>query len=323
MTAKKALESRIRGWFPQEPQFPSRNSPTQLPPKPKPPRKRGLTGVDVLLIFVTSFVTVTLMMQMSATAIALLAIMLTFLTGSALFSRSSKQRIYRFFRYGTTFILVFCFLFASLGIFFFYTSGYPPTLVPQTSYPQILDASLTSYLRSVEYSPGFLLFQAEHLGTVFFAGVSISTTYSNTPQHLGGITWNFYAKDINVKVTAGEITGSDYKINTLHPFGNGGNQIPTNFPSPESVSASLEQIDALGLRWFHNQAVDRYKNETGSNPAISNLNVNVAFNENYNGITLRLGASHQSTDQRGTLIYQSIFRAEFQPNGTLLDFSVT
>jgi hypothetical protein len=323
MKRNNTLERRIRGWFPQEPKFPSRNSPIHLLTKPKPQRKKWSIGVGILLPAATTFIFISLLMQISTAAIALLVVIFAFLVGAALLSRASKQRLYRIFKYGTFLVMALGAFIAVLGIILFSTSGYPQTIVPQTSYPQILDASLTGYLQNVEDSSSFRFLQAEHLGTVSFTGLTISTTFSNTPENLGGLDWSFYASDVNVKVSVGQTTSIPYRIstNSYSPFQ--GSLLPDNFPSPENVNASLEQINTLGLRWFHDQAVNLYKNQAGTDPAITNLNVKIAFDEDYNCMTLLLRGGYQSHDQRNNPIYPSYFTAEFQPNGTLLNFKVT
>ena len=303
----------LRGWLPQEPRLPTRSSIIQMP-KPKALTKRNRWAI--VFPFITPVICVLSLNQFSTAIVILIAVTLAFAVGAAVFYMG-KRGIFRFFGYAAVFMLIFWVVFTALGAYFFTTSGYPPTIVPQTSYPQVLDASLTQYLQDVEESAGYRLLQTTHFGTVEFTGLSLSTHFSNSPGEVGGLDWEFYASDVNVKVSVGQTTGIPYRVHTFYPFQEV--QLPKNFQH-QNTTGCLEQIDALGLRWFHDQAVEKYKTATGNTPAITNLRVEIGFNEDYDGLTVQLRASHASTDELGNAIYPAYFTAEYTSSGTLLSF---
>jgi hypothetical protein len=211
MKRKSALESRIRGWLPQEPHLTRLSQPTPEPIKPKPQQKNKPSSLSlIVLIIIAIFYGSLFTFQFSTVSIVVGAIMLAFAVAERVVMRTQHKKIYRNLRYVLIAIIVFVVCFASTGIYLFYTSGYPPTYVPQTSYPQVLDASITQYFQTVEDSASYRFLQAEHLGTLTFTGLTLHTSSSNGPQGRGWLTWTFYAKDVNVKITMGQSTGIPY-----------------------------------------------------------------------------------------------------------------
>lgn len=196
---------------------------------------------------------------------------------------------------------VFVLVFGGVG---FYMQAYAGPIAPTASYPEILDASLLSYLQTLESSSSFQFYQLEHFGTLTFESLSIHSTYSNAPQ--GGVNWAFYAGDIEARLTVGHSSGNPYFYLVSSHYRD--YDLPSGYPSHELIINDFEQIDSLGLNWFFSQAVLEYQNETGQQPNVTELNLDVAFNsvDNYQGLTL-------------TLTARNVFVAEFEPNGTLLN----
>ncbi|MGD6806665.1 MAG: hypothetical protein ACQCN4_06865 [Candidatus Bathyarchaeia archaeon] len=188
----------------------------------------------------------------------------------------------------------------------FYMQAYAGPIAPTASYPEILDASLSSYLQTLESSPSFQFYQLEHFGTLIFESLSIHSTYSNAPQ--GGVNWAFYAGDIRTRLTVGHSSGHPYFYLVSSHYRD--YDLPSGYPSHEQIINDFNQIDSLGLNWFFNQAVLEYQNATGKQPNVSTLNLDLAFDsvESYQGITL-------------TLTARDVFVAEFQPKGTLLNLT--
>jgi hypothetical protein len=85
---------------------------------------------------------------------------------------------------------------------------------------------------------------------------------------------------------------------------------------PQALTAkeAFAQIDALGLQWFYNRALEIAQNRTGGVPKIDALSFTMTYesNGNYEGITLLL---------IGSLNGGSTLIADFEPNGTLIYMS--
>jgi hypothetical protein len=119
----------------------------------------------------------------------------------------------------------------------------------------------------------------------------------------------------------GSDSGKPYSILSGAPFHNP--PFPKNFLSSQTIMEGFEQIDVLGLGWFENRAIEMYQNKTGAMPEINGLGVDVSFGNqsNYQGMNLLLLGFSLSNDNSGNKISNTIYRAEFQPNGTLLSFT--
>ena len=317
MGLKANLKNRIRGWLPKEPNLPRKTTPIQIPKEKKPSSKRKLSVFSIIaIIVIVDFYMFSFIFQFSTLEIILLVVTLAFAASWLLVRRMTHKNIIKFLKYGVAFCLLFVVIFTSAGFYLFYTSGYPPTNVPQITYPNILDASLTQYLQSLQQSTSFRFLQAEHFGSITFAQLAIRTSYSNAPE--GGLTWTFYAEDVKTKITIGETSGKPYSTDSFSPLSR--MPFPQNLPSSQDVNQVFNRIDSLGLRWFYNRAVEVYQNETAATPTITDLGVDVAFGnlENYQGITLVLTGLNASHDNFGNKIYPTVFKVEFQPNGSML-----
>jgi hypothetical protein len=223
---------------------------------------------------------------------------------------SSNKTIIKFFKYAFIALVLLGLIFSSLGLYLFNFAG---PIVPQVNYSNILDASVTQYLETLEQSASFHFLQAEHLGTIAFEDLSVHSSYSNAP---GGLEWRFYVGDINTEVTIGQSGGKPYFYDVLPRS----YLPPQNYLSNEQITNSFKQIDSLGLRSFYDQAVGEYQNATGTKPTISVLTLEINFDSvgNYQGITLLITAQNTGQDNLGHTVYPGVFEVEFQPNGVIL-----
>ena len=318
MNIRKNLENRIRGWLPSESKVPSQSSPVQMPKKIKTLEKRMVSFLRVIAgIVLADSYALLLLFRVSTLALILAITTLTFAVSWLLLKRTSNKNIVKIFRHVLFFILIFVVTFTSVGFYISYTSGYPSTYVPQIAYPDILDTSLMQHLKSLEQSTSFRFLQAEHFGSAVLTGLTI-----RSGNNTGWLTWTFYAKDVNVKITMGNNAGNAYHTNIGSPFYT--DPLPANFPSAESIKENFDQIDALGLRWFYDRAVETYQNQTASTPTITNLAVDIGFDsvDNYQGITIVLDLRNTSQDNFGNNVYPAVFKVEFQPNGNILSTTI-
>ena len=313
MNVRRSLESRIRGWLPKEPTLPSKSTQPQVRQENKPLSKRRLSGSWLIAYFVLSFVYFYLFNSQFSTIVFILigvtiALGLTWL----LLRTKYNNNIVKTFKYALIALAIFVLAFESAGIYLF---NFSDPLVPQVSFPSVLDSSLTLQLQNLEQSTSFRFLQAEHFGTLTFQDLTIVTTYSNAP---GGLQWTYYAGDVKGKTFIGQSGGKPYTYGLVNVFRT--YSLPQNYPSNQEITESFNQIDSLGLHWFYDQAIGEYQNATGAKPTITDLRLVVAFNNvgNYQGITLLMTGLKAGHDNFGNKIYPNIFTVEFQPNGNVL-----
>ena len=313
MNIRRSLESRIRGWLPKEPTLPSKSTQPQVRQESKPFSKLKFSTPWWIAFFVLLFVYFYLFnSQFSTIVFILIGVTITVGLTWFLLRTRNNNNIIRTFKYALIALAIFVLAFESAGIYLFHFSG---PLVPQVSFPSVLDSSLTLQLQNLEQSTSFRFLQAEHFGTLTFQDLTIVTTYSNAP---GGLDWTFYAGDVRCKTSIGQSGGKPYSYLLVKVFRT--YSLPQNYPSNQEITESFNQIDSLGLHWFYDQAIEEYQNATGAKPAITDLRLVVAFNNvgNYQGITLLMTGVKAGHDNFGNKIYPTIFAVEFQPNGNVL-----
>jgi hypothetical protein len=313
MSIKKYLAKQIRGWFPQEPKFPTRSNPIQKAkinkalPRPVIRVLWSIAGYIVIFSLLFGFS----MFQIVLTALVLSLGILWFIS-----NRRIKSVTTRFLKYCLIFILTFTVIFSGVQVYVFGTSGYPPTLAPQFTHTDLTSVSLTQYLQNVEQSENFRLLQLDHFGSVTFERIQLNSYSSSALQ------WTFHARDTNSRISIANNAGHAYRTNidslksSLFPQ----RALPTKDFPLQTTMEIFGQIDKVGLDWFLTYAADYYENQTGTKPEIAALIVNVGFSDTngYDGLTVLLSARSLDHDSRGTAVYPGIFEAEFDPNGTLL-----
>jgi hypothetical protein len=313
MNEKKTLRSRIRGWFPQEPNFSTQSNPTQIPKMHKAPPKRVIRFLKLMAIY---FASLSSMFLFSTLQVVLIVLALTLGVLWFISNRRVYTGVTKVLRYCLIFILAFIVVFSGVQFYVFGTSGYPPTLATRDTYPHVVNTSLTQILQNVEQSENFRLLQFTHFGTLTFERLELHMYNSSW------LMWTFHTRDTNSRITIGNsaghpyYTGVDTLLSSLFPR----QALPTRDFSLQTVRESFGQIDTLGLNWFKNYAINYYENHTGAKPEIAALNVDVGFSNTngYEGLTILVSARSLSQDFRGTPVYPGIFEAEFQSNGNLL-----
>ena len=322
MTAKKTL-GKIRDWLPKEPILPRQSRSLQTPPnqKPLPHNKLSRLWVVAIIVLGDLFVFSNLFLGLSIIQIVLIIVVGVLAVFFMLFRRTSFRGVSKFLKFATVIVFVFALCFNGYGVYLFATSGYPPTYVPQLSYPDVLNVSLTQNYRSLEQSQSFRFLQLQHSGAIFFGKLSLWAYTSPTRQGVTGyIQWTFYPSDIGIYILMGNDARQPYSTGTHSLF----YKVPyQSLPTIQSVENTFEQIDSLGLGWFQKQALELYQNQTGSAPEIGGIRLQIAYDNltNYQGVTVQLSTFSKSLDSHGNIIYPNSFSAEFQPNGTLLNFN--
>ena len=213
-------------------------------------------------------------------------------------------------------VMVFVIFFVVFEFYVLGNAGYPPTSEPAQegvtiSYSNILNASLTQIVQSAKNSHAFNLLAFEYPGAITLESMNLHTGWPG-----GRIQVEFYHKSADLSFMFICSNGYPYHVSTVPWVGDPPSVRFTQAQTPEET---LSQIDALGLRWFYNSAIESYHNKTGVDPDINVLEVSVQWEDygNYQGMTLLLSGMHQSGNHGS-----GVFFADFQPDGTLLYISI-
>jgi hypothetical protein len=212
-------------------------------------------------------------------------------------------------------VMIFTICFTVFEGYLLWNAGYPPTFNPSQqgvtiSYSNILNASLTQIVQSVKNTPAFGLLTLEHPGEVTFESLKLDTALR------GSIEVVLYHKSSNLGFRFICSSGYSYHASV---FSWGGDPLSQMFPQEQTPEETLNQIDTLGLRWFHESAIEAYQNKTGVNPEINALQVSIQWENygTYQGMTLLLTGVYENNHAG-----HGVFFANFQPNGKLLYLNV-
>jgi len=212
-------------------------------------------------------------------------------------------------------VMIFAICFTTFEGYLLWNAGYPPTFMPSQqgvtiSYTNILNASLTQIVQSVENTPTFSLITLEHPGKVTFESMKLDTTFGG-----GHIEVVLYQKSSNLGFKFVCSDGHSYHTSVSSWSGY---PLSLAFPQEQTPEETLKQIDTLGLRWFYDSAIEVYQNKTGVYPDINALHVSIQWENygTYQGMTLLLIGYESNYSGHG------VFFADFQPDGTLLYINI-
>ena len=234
---------------------------------------------------------------------------------SWLLSRGSLKKA---LKYLVVAIMIFAISFTSYESYMFWNAGYPPTYTPSEpktslSLQRMLNASLTQILQNIEQSTTFSLLKLEHGDKIMFESMNLMP--SNGPG--GYISVDFLTENSNVYFHFYSANGHQYILQKTSYVGRLASQL---YPSNQTADETFRQIDALGIGWFYNRALEIAQNRTTNLPSVDSLTLTITYEEhgNYQGITLQLSGFHQTVLEDGNLYGKGIIIADFQPDGTLL-----
>ena len=311
MNVKKSLESRIRGWLPKDLILPAH----ALPNQKKTGRIRSIFLNFVIgFLVIAGFFSVFILID-SWIKFVLLGLILV----GGLVWRFSHGDIKKKFKFFVVAVLIFLISFTAVEFNLIWNAGYPAASVSAEpnvtiSYPSMLNISLTQLIQGIENSPTFGLLTTEH-----------GKTNPETIKLDSGFGWiqvDFYGEGSNTFLGFLASRGDQYHVQISYYSG----QPFSSFYVQSSSQQAFAQIDALGLQWFYNSAIEIAQNRTGSTPKIDSLSLTMNFEDHgqtYQGITLLLvGSSREnSTLISGSSQEASKLIADFEPNGTLLYMS--
>lgn len=316
MTLKNKLETKVRGWFPQEPKIAHKSILLKIPLKNRPLSKPITNFVS---IFATNMVVSSPLFIYSSVQIAL--IVTAALLGLFLFitNKLSHKQAKLFLKRLAIVFIAFILVFSCFQFLVFQTSGYPTTSVPKLTYSTPFNASLTQLLQELEQSENFQLLQLTHLNSVKFERLQI---YAYPDR--GWLTWTFRTTDTNSKVTIGGTGEKPYYTNADNLMESLFLRITydTQYYTLQTTNEAFQQIDATGFNKYCDIALESYRVESNATSQISALIIEIAYDEvdGYNGWTIQLDARTIGQDNKGYTIYPELFEAEFKLDGTLLTY---
>ncbi len=302
MKIKQSLTSKIRGWFPQDPQILRQASPTPKPAKTTHAAiLNKIASIIMILGAVSSFV------FLSTSWIKLLLVTVTAVFGlTYLIIRRHKSSGKRILKKALFSIMLFALCFTAVEFSLFYNAGYPATYSATTpgdtlTKESLLNLSTTEILEEIQQSPAFSLLKLEHPGQIRFESLTLSTWQNEVRATFclddGKQSFQFSSQD-----------GSQYHLSVS---GNSGYNI-NQCTSVEEAKQTLEQIDTVGLEGFYNKTLDN-----STVPTLETLSVylSVRSSSTYDGLTLQIAGYHQQSEsERGIASVIS----NFQPNGELI-----
>jgi len=224
------------------------------------------------------------------------------------FAHGRVRRIFKFVAVGA---LVFALIFASFESYLILNAGSPAAASTAPTapgdYTSIMNVSLSGLIRGIENSPTYGLLTAEHGKT------NPETIKLDSSAFPDWIEVDFYGQGSNTYLAFMAYTvGSHYRA-----------QVSTYSGEPFSLSyvqassmRAFSQIDAKGLRWYFDRALQIAQNRTGTGPKIDSLSFTLTVEDriymSYEGITVQIVGSYLGAS---TLI------ADFEPDGTLIYMS--
>ena len=219
--------------------------------------------------------------------------------------------------------MIFTISFTAVEGYLLWNGGYPTTYTPTQptvtlNLQKMLNASVEQIVQSAEDSQTFALLKLEHGSNLTFESMNLSP--SNGYLSGGYISVDFASSSGNRYFHCYSADGHQYII--LVSTYNG--ELISQQPSQQTVDAALKQIDALGLNWFYNQALEIAQNRTLNLPSIDSVVITLALDEGfggYPGLSLQLTGFHQTVQPNGSINGDGVLISEFQPNGTLIYMS--
>jgi hypothetical protein len=207
-------------------------------------------------------------------------------------------------------VMIFALCFTGVEVCLFWNADYPPTYAPtdpkaSLTMESMLNCSVAEIVKEIEHTPAFSLLKIEHGDGIKFSQMSLDS-------YQGGlIQVTFVSKDDHYQLKFETSDGSQYRVyvsSTSVPVFN-------RYGSSNTAIDSLEQIDALGLSQFYNEAVANAMNKTVSLPTVNS--VAIALTPGENGLAVHVSGYHVEFSNSGGIIVDSVLDSSFRPNAEL------
>lgn len=223
----------------------------------------------------------------------------------------SHGRIRRVLKCVVIAALIFAISFASVEGYLLSNAGYPSGVNLQSTGTGgsfgILDVSLTQLIQGIEKSPTYVLLTAEHGET---APESIKLDSAFSPDL---VEVDFYGEGSNAYLAfMAPLPGEQYRVQ-VGTYSSG----LSSLQYVQSLSQQeFAQINAKGLAYYYNTALELVQNRTGNPLKIDSLSLTISVQDevylSYEGITVQIVGGYQG---QNTLV------CGFEPDGKLISMT--
>ncbi len=230
-----------------------------------------------------------------------------------LITLAAKGKFRSVMKYSVVSLMIFCLCFTAYESVAFSAVGGEPVILQPSNTPELTmdrmgNLSLTEMLNNIEQGQIGSLLKLEHheLGVPRLIDIRLAEA--------GHVTIYYSTKNSNESVDLYSFDGYQFSSRVGDDY--------SDYPNvtQQDVRSSLDQIDALGLKWFYNQALEAAQNKTANLHKVDTVVFQFNYYSNLGGLSLAV-AAHYSTP--GSNYYPLVFSAGFSPNGTLINSSVT
>jgi hypothetical protein len=221
---------------------------------------------------------------------------------------AAKGKFRSIMKYSVVSLMIFCLCFTAYeSITFSAVSGEPVLLrTTDLTMDKMGNLSLGTILDSIENGQVGSLLKLEHheLGTLRLIDIRLAKE--------GHVTIYYSTKNANQSVDLYSSDGYQFGLRVHDDY--------SDYPNltEQDVRTSIDQIDALGLQWFYNQALQIAQNRTSTLHAIDTVVFQLNYDRNRSELTLSVSC-HYSTP--GSNYYPTVVAAAFTPNGTMINMS--
>jgi hypothetical protein len=221
---------------------------------------------------------------------------------------AAKGKFRSIMKYSVVSLMIFCLCFTVYeSITFSAVSGEPVLLrTTDLTMDRMGNLSLSTILDSIENGQVGSLLKLEHheLGTLRLIDIRLAKE--------GHVTIYYSTKNANQSVDLYSSDGYQFGLRVHDDY--------SDYPNltEQDVRTSIDQIDALSLQWFYNQALQIAQNRTSTLHAIDTVVFQLNYDRNRSELTLSVSC-HYSTP--GSNYYPTVVAAAFTPNGTMINMS--
>ena len=230
-----------------------------------------------------------------------------------LITLAAKGKFRSVMKYSVVSLMIFCLCFTAYESVAFSAVGGEPVILQPSNTPELTmdrmgNLSLTAMLNNIEQGQIGSLLKLEHheLGVPRLIDIRLAEA--------GHVTIYYSTKNSNESVDLYSFDGYQFSSRVGDDY--------SDYPNvtQQDVRSSLDQIDALGLKWFYNQALEAAQNKTANLHRVDTVVLQFNYNSNLGGLSLAVAALYSTP---GSNYYPTVFSAAFSPNGTLINSSVT
>ena len=265
MNLKNGIINFVRGWLPKDPIFPTRTTSNQM----KANRLRIVFQNLVLGFLIIAGLLCSVLLLNSWLKFIVIA---SILVGGLLwrYSHGNFRKVFKFFLVA---VMIFVISFTAVELNLFSDAGYPPTYSSSQqgitlSKSNILNVSLAQIVQDIENTPTYKVLTLQ-LGPATAENIKLDTSLPG-----GSVQVDFYGQRSNAYFYFLSNSGHPYRVSV-------GTYIKNQFhPQWFAAKDAFTQIDALGLQWFYDRALEMAQNRTSNLPTIDSLSITLTYGGN-------------------------------------------